>query len=61
MFNLLRIYFDGMAERAAEKLLQADHIRIEQWRVRVKQNIRARSGRWADVAYLKRVRDRRYA
>lgn len=59
--NLLREYFDGKAERAAEKLLRADHVQIEQWRVRVKQNIRARIRGWADVAYLNRQRARDYA
>jgi hypothetical protein len=60
MFSLLRTYFDGLAEREAEKLLQADVPAIDEWRRAVNRNINSRRGRWADVAYLKRMRTQRY-
>jgi hypothetical protein len=56
-----RRYLDTLSEREALRLLEADTPVIDQWRAAVHQNINARRGRWADVAYLKRQRVRRFA
>lgn len=61
MIALIHAYADRMAERKAEKLLETDAAAIDSWRTAVHENIKARRGRWADVAYLKRHRIRRYA
>lgn len=61
MLSAIRRYFDTRAECAAQLLLKADATMIDRWRMAVWQNIKARRGRWADVAYLKRIRARRYA
>jgi hypothetical protein len=60
MFSLLREYFNGLAEREAEKLLKADVPAIDDWRKAVNRNINSRRGRWADLAYLKHRRLHRY-
>lgn len=61
MIAVIRKYFDGKAQRAAAKLVEADQQMIDRWRVAVSNNITTRRGRWADVAYLRRDRARRYA
>jgi hypothetical protein len=59
--NLIRHYLDRKAEAAAQRLLAADEPIITAWRMCVWENIKSRRGRWADVAYLKRLRTRKYA
>jgi hypothetical protein len=59
--SIIREYFDGKAERDAEKLLQADLPVIRSWEQSVRENITKRHGRWANVAYLRMARVRRYA
>lgn len=61
MIALFREYFDGKAERAAEKLLQADMPIIRRWESGVRRRVEKRKGSWANVAYLRMNRVRKYA
>lgn len=61
MRALIQAYADRMAEREAERLLQADMPIIHRWERGVTGRVQKRKGSWANVAYLRMNRARRYA